>query len=182
MKAGGVDLSLTCTGVAILDRDIDVDARTEVHLVKPHRITGLQRLRWITEKILEHVGGRDLVVLEGPAYNSTTGQRGHHERAGLWWHLAERLDAEGVPLIVAPPTAVKAYATGKGNASKELVAVEVARRFRSVPAADLTTSDASDALVLAALGAAHMGRPVVDVPAHHRKALTQLAPLERTAP
>jgi crossover junction endodeoxyribonuclease RuvC len=130
--------------------------------------------------VWELVAARDLVVLEGPAYNMTAGQKGHHERAGLWWHLAEHIDFRGVPILVAPPQAVKTYATGKGNASKELIAVEVARRFRSIPAADLTTSDASDALILAALGAAHLGRPIVDVPAHHRKALTQLAPLERT--
>lgn len=180
MRVAGVDLSLTSTGVALVDRG-DAEARTDVHLVRPKQIRGLQRLRWITEEIWQAVSGRDLVVLEGPAYHMTAGQQGHHERAGLWWHLAERLDREGLPLLVAPPQAVKTYATGRGNASKELIAVEVARRFRQVPSADLTRSDASDALILAALGAAHLGRPIVDVPAHHRKALTQLAPLERTA-
>jgi crossover junction endodeoxyribonuclease RuvC len=180
MKVAGVDLSLSSTGVALIDRGDDLPARIEVHLVKPKRIFGLQRLRWIVAEIFGLVGGRDLVVLEGPSYGSTAGQRGHHERAGLWWHLAEVLDAADLRILIAPPAAVKTYATGKGNASKELIAVEVARRFRSIPAADLTTSDASDALILAALGAAHLGRPIVDVPAHHRKALTQLAPLERT--
>jgi crossover junction endodeoxyribonuclease RuvC len=184
VKVAGVDLSLSSTGVALIDRDPDEapPARVEVHLVKPKRIFGLQRLRWITERIWDLVATRDLVVLEGPAYGMTAGQRGHHERAGLWWHLAEHIDWRGVRILVAPPQAVKTYATGKGNASKELISVEVARRFRHVPADQLTTSDASDALVLAALGAAHLGRPVVDVPSHHRKALTQLAPIERTDP
>lgn len=182
MKVAGVDLSLTSTGVGLVDRGDDLPARIDVHLVRPKHITGLQRLRWITREVLEAVSGRDLVVLEGPAYHMTAGQKGHHERAGLWWHLAEAIDTAGLPLAVAPPQAVKTYATGKGNASKELISVEVARRFRHVPASDLTTSDASDALILAALGAAHLGRPIVDVPAHHRKALTQLAPLERITP
>jgi crossover junction endodeoxyribonuclease RuvC len=181
VKVAGVDLSLVSTGVAVVDRgEVEDYARTEVHLVQPKRLKGLQRLRAITRGVLELVAQRDLVVLEGPAYHMTAGQQGHHERAGLWWHLAEAIDTAQVPVLVAPPQAVKTYATGKGNASKELIAVEVARRFRTVPAAQLTTSDASDALILAALGAAHLGRPIVDVPAHHRKALTQLSPLERT--
>jgi hypothetical protein len=45
VKVAGVDLSLVSTGVALVDRGELVDTRTEVHLVQPKRLNGLQLLQ-----------------------------------------------------------------------------------------------------------------------------------------
>lgn len=186
MRVAGVDLSLRSTGVAVADRPGDdpwTDPwKVDVNVVAPKTIRGLQRLRWVTAEILELVHHADVVVIEGPAYNATPGQQGHHERAGLWWRVVDHLDALGHHVLVASPATLKMYATGKGKASKALVSAEVARRFPMVDVAQLATDDASDAVVLAALGAAHLGIPLVAVPLHHRKAVLTLATIEGTTP
>ena len=55
------------------------------------------------------------------------------------------------------PTARAKYGTGKGNAAKDAVLAAVIRRY---PAVDVTGNDEADALILAAMGARHLGIPL----------------------
>ena len=151
MKILGIDPSLTSTGLAIVyGRTALVDRITT-------DATGLARLHAIVGRVRTWLDGCDLAVIEGPAYGSAGGQRGHHERAGLWWLLVDQLDTFAVPCAVVPPAARARYATGKGNASKDAVLSAVVRRYTDV---DVDGNDQADALVLAAMGARRLGRPV----------------------
>lgn len=166
MKIVGLDLSLTSTGVAVVS-----DCGYTTNTLKP-TTTGHQRLRWLQQQISERTLTATLVVIEGPSYGSTAGQKGHHERAGLWWMVTHELWAWSIPTAIAPPAAVKRYATGKGNAGKDEVLAAVIRRFADFEG---SSNDAADALVLAALGADHHGMPIVDMPQAHRAALGAVA-------
>lgn len=162
----GIDLSLTATGLAGPDW-----TRT---LKPPAKLAGVARIDWILSQIDDQLvrdGYLDLAVVEGPAFSRQAGQAGHHERAGLWWAVARELDHDDVPYAVVSPTALKRYGAGKGNAGKDDVLREVTRRF------DWFTGDnnAADALVLAAMGADHLGHPIAAMPATHRAALAAVA-------
>lgn len=160
-KVLGLDLSLSCTGVA---------GPGWTDTIKPGNLRGVERLLWIREQIIDRwLGDVDLVVIEGPSYgNQGNGrQSGHHERAGLWWMVRCTLHVAEIPTAVVPPATLKRYATGKGNADKASVMREVARRFPWFEGGE----DEADAVVLAALGADRLGAPMAVLPATHRAAL-----------
>lgn len=165
----GLDLSLTSTGLAVVD-PVGYHAWTAR---PPRGMTGHDRLAWILDQIWDiaysYEGGHRVVV-EGPSYGSQAGQKGHHERAGLWWLVTQKLWAGNVQYVVMPPSALKKYATGKGNASKDEVLLATAKRFPAFNGGN----DAADALWLAAAGADHLGHPPVVVPAAQRAALAKV--------
>ena len=87
-----------------------------------------------------------LVAIEGYAMGSKTrpqmaGELGGHLRLLLW--------QAGIPYIVVPPTSLKKYVLGKGNAAKELVLKEVFKRWGY----DTTSNDRADAYALARIAA-----------------------------
>jgi Holliday junction resolvasome RuvABC endonuclease subunit len=161
----GLDLSLACTGVALAK-----DGGYETFKLKaPSVLRSHERLSWLLDQILKPWNA-DLFVVEGPSFgNQGSGERqkGHHERAGLWWLVTHGLWAEHQDVAVVPPAALKRYATGKGNAGKDDVLREVVRRFPAFNGGN----DEADALILAAMGADRLGTPVVTMPATHRTGL-----------
>jgi crossover junction endodeoxyribonuclease RuvC len=160
----GLDLSLTSTGAAAIGGFTGSQADT-TRLRPPPKFKGHTRLLWLQNEIADLARDVPLVVVEGPSYASTG--RGQHERAGLWWLVTHHLWATGVPLAVVPPSNLKRYATGKGNAGKDDVLREVTKRFPWFAGGN----DEADALVLAAMGADHLGHPLTPMPATHRTAL-----------
>ncbi len=165
----GLDLSLTGTGVCLIaDGGFPVITRTTtVHTIKT-KLTGHERLQWILDMTGIH-RIPDLVVLEGPAYSRQAGQSGHHERAGLWWLIAHKLWLAKIPYAVVPPNVRAKYATGKGNSGKDEVLVSVVKRYGHL--CDVADNNQADALILAAMGAHHLGAPIVDVPKLNATAL-----------
>lgn len=166
----GIDLSLSSTGMAEADQG---DIRTWT--IKGTG-TGHERLDELLYAVGKDVWKRDgtmtpFVVVEGPSYGSSaSGQKGHHERAGLWWLLTHRLWDNNIPFAVVPPAALKKYATGAGNASKDKVLLAAARRFPDFDGGN----DAADALWLAAMGADHLGSPCTTMPELNRAALNSV--------
>lgn len=119
---------------------------------------------------IDAAGAPDLAVIEAPAYSRTGG--GSHERSGLWWRVVRRLLAQGVPVVEVAPTQRCRYATGKGSATKGAVVDAVARRWPQYQTGG--NDNACDAVVLAAMGADHLGHPTAIVPATHRTALDRM--------
>jgi crossover junction endodeoxyribonuclease RuvC len=161
MTVVGLDLSLTSTGLSHGVNTVRVE---------PRRLTGWDRLRFIADRVTAYcIGARpELVVIEGPAF-SRQGS-GQHERGGLWWFVTERLDDSGYPLAVAAPTALKKYATGKGNVGKDEMVLAAARRFDWFEGGN----DEADALWLAAMGADYLNKPLLTMPALNRTALDKV--------
>lgn len=168
----GLDLSLTATGIAVLT-DAPPHWDTTVVGSKP---TGddvaarADRLTDLSAAILLRCIGADLVCIERPAYSSNSGSV--TDRAGLWWLVCARL-VRGlrIPVVDVVNNHLKTYATGRGNAPKDAVLAETVRRYGAlVPT--LADNNEADALQLAALGMHHLtGRPLVDLPQTHTRAL-----------
>lgn len=153
----GLDLSLTCSGVAGIGW-ADV-------IKPPAKMRGHDRLAFISAAVVDRLLGVDLVLVEGPSFGSQGSS--YHQLAGLWWLITHALWNHGSRVAIVPPSALKKYATGKGNAGKDVVMREVARRFAWFNG----DNNAADAAVLAEMGAAWLGAPTVTVPATHRVAL-----------
>lgn len=180
----GLDLSLTSTGAARVDytRGILGPERVTVTLTRveskpPRPPMGEQhptlaqrstRLRKLAGRITAQAFGADLVVVEGPAYGSGTGSV--HDRAGLWWLVVGRLTGAGLNVVEVPPSSLKRYATGKGNAGKDQVLAATIDRYRHH--VQVTGNDVADALILAAMGCHWTGQPIEDnLPKTHQAAV-----------
>ncbi|MFY7069611.1 hypothetical protein ACOQFV_27450 [Nocardiopsis changdeensis] len=136
----GLDLSLTSTGVA--------SSLGWAERIRPRQLRGLERLRYIRERITGYARPYSLAVLEGPAYGRAT-QAGHDEMAALRWMVRDDLDRLGVPVAIIPPSTLKLWATGRGNADKVSMTKAMSARF---PDVEITSSDEADALALADMG------------------------------
>ena len=184
----GLDLSLTGTGVARIDTRDDWPLQVEVTKVgskAPARRKGdpppslgarSKRLRGLAGAIVNKCHGADLVVVEGPAYSKS--DAGTWDRAGLWWLVIGRLTGAGLNVVEADPTTIKTYALGKGagaGTDKDAVLAAVIRRY--LPVVEVPGNNEGDALVLAAMGARFIGRPIEPggiIPATHARALDRV--------
>lgn len=163
----GIDLSLTSTGVAIIDNTGPLlDVRT--HRIRTagkedaplaDRWKRLDRIRFDIAVAIRP-GPINIVVIEGPSLGQTR-QRGTHDRSGLWWNVVQALYLNELVVDVAevPPAARARYATGRGNAAKDAVLAAVIKRY---PMVDIDGNDIADALVLAAMGARWAEQPIED--------------------
>lgn len=149
----GVDLSLTATGIC---------GRGGPSTISPLKgMTGMERLNWmqavirgciLSPEATEEEHRQTLVVFEGLSYGSNDPSA--QERAGLAYLLRHALYMRGVPYLLVPPTSLKKFVTGKGNAEKSLMLLEVYKRFGVSPAND----NEADAVGLYYIGLAYAGQ------------------------
>src|SRR5699024_6907914 len=132
MTIAGIDLSLTRTGVALVRSPERVETYTVVS--KPPK-TRTETLRsrcdakaTIAAEVLDTVGGAELVGIEPPAYGIRNAGK-VHDRSGLWWRIVAALEQRGVSVVEVSPPSRMMYATGKGNAGKDLVLVTTAATY-----------------------------------------------------
>lgn len=154
MRIVGIDPSLTATGVAILE-----DGEWIALNVLSNKLRGHERMDYILTNMADlfvSLRKGDVVVMEGPSFNSQ-GQRSH-ELAGLWWLLRQEMwYYPDITVVIVPPTTRAKYATGKGNAGKDLVYEAVSRDF---PDAEIKDHNVADAMIFAAMGARKLGTPI----------------------
>ena len=165
----GLDLSLTCTGAAVITQRVSGDCVANTTTVTSCGRRGdtlvdrHARLTTLGAEIVRSATPADLVVVEGPV----TGTRGGSplDRYALWWFVVGGLIRREVPVAVVAPASLKLAIAGSGRADKAAVAVALARLW---PDVDVTSSDVSDAVGLAHLGAVHMGWPVTTLERHRQ--------------
>lgn len=157
----GIDLSLTCTGLAIA-RAGRIEWTGTVRTVGKraddldHRNMRLRDIRRLIEgAVLRYEPV--LTVIEAPSFGSVHGSS--HDRSGLWWMVVDMLYLRSVPVAQVAPMQRAKYGTGKGNSDKKKVHAAVQANYGT---ADLPikTNDEGDAVLLAAMGARHLGQPV----------------------
>jgi crossover junction endodeoxyribonuclease RuvC len=150
----GIDLSLTCTGIAFMangvlkTHTIVSSGKADASLLERH-----DRMIWILASTeLYAIGAKPrLVVIEGPSYGSRGGHA--HDRSGLWWRVVGAMRRRSVPVVEVPPTCRAKYATGNGRAGKD----EVLHAARKRWGYEGTDYNEADAVILAAMGARHLG-------------------------
>lgn len=156
-----LDLSLTATGVACPNGVLDT--------YRP-ATEGDRRLDDIVNEVEMLLGDEDLddvlVVLEGPV------TRSHAATAIGMLHGAIRLTLIRWTLdyLIVPPAVLKTYATGRGNAPKPDMRMELYKRT----GADVVDDNQVDAAWLRLLALDLLGEPEVLLPQTHRRALAKL--------
>lgn len=170
----GIDPSLQGTGLAVV-RDGHVRLTGKITSKGTKEDTLLQRSQRL-DSIVAKVAGvvsqerPDLVAIEGPSLASKFGSV--HDRSGLWWLLVSELITGRRAVVEIPPSNRMMYATGKGQAHKDVVLATVVGRY---PQAGITGNNEADALLLAAMGARHLGEPVeTSLPLTHLRALDKV--------
>lgn len=154
----GVDLSLSATGIA---------GPAGETTIAPAGLVGAERLDFIRREVARYVSISDLVVVEGYAYGRANQAHQLGELGGL---IRWELWRTNVEHLIVPPTKLKTYATGAGNAGKDQVLASAIRRL-GYGGHD---HNEADALWLRALGMDLLGHPLVELPQNHRRALDGL--------
>lgn len=157
----GLDLSLTCTGVA---------GEGWTDIIRPRTgLRGHPRLAFIVDQVAVHIRNADLVVIEGPSFGGGVAHR-HEDLAGLRVMVRHACWRRGIPYAVVPPSCRALYATGKGSGSKGAVRDAVRERY-GVECDGPGRYDQADAYVLLAMGLHHLGWPIAVPPDSHRRGL-----------
>jgi len=179
----GIDPSLTGTGIARVDTDdrlyIDLAISASTGKEAATLTEKRDRLAWLVDDIDAHAMGihspdgrvADLALIEAPALSKAN--TGTSMLNGLFWMLVDRLHVHRIPVVPVGAGQLKKYATGKGNVSKGAVIDSCARRIPYAPTEG--NDNLCDATWLAAMGADHLGTPLVDLPKAHREALDKVA-------
>jgi Holliday junction resolvasome RuvABC endonuclease subunit len=168
MRIVALDVSLNSTGYA---------HQNGVGVIVPPRgkDRGMARIHYVRSRILDLVipdVAADLVVIEGYAFGAQ-GQ-GIYDRAELGGVIRYALWDMNIPYVEISPASLKQYATGKGNAKKEVVLAEAIRRLDYKG----TSNDEADALWLYSMAYDHYHLSdcgaIMAVPQSHRAALAKV--------
>ncbi|WP_237330115.1 hypothetical protein [Streptomyces sp. BA2] len=149
----GLDLSLKCTGVA---------GAGWTDFIRPKKLTGHARLKFLIDEVTSFIRRADLVVIEGPSFGGGVKHR-HEDLAGLRVMVRHACWRRDIPYAIAPPSCRALYAAGKGNACKGEVRTSVADRY-GIELEGVARYDEADAYALLAMGLHHLGHPLADVP------------------
>jgi Holliday junction resolvasome RuvABC endonuclease subunit len=168
--AVGLDPSLTCTGVAVIDTEGGVLTR---RVVSPNIGSSLlsrrNRIRKAIEGILASIPARvDVTVIEVPHSRQQFGAQ--NERVALYWMLVDQLLARGPVIEVAPAQRAK-LATGSGRATKDEVVAAMRAAF---PETRIPDDNVADAVGLAWAGARWAGIPTPDYMPGQEEAFARL--------
>jgi Holliday junction resolvasome RuvABC endonuclease subunit len=164
IRVVGCDPSLTALGLATPEGPRTLTTR----------LRGPVRLAWLRDEVLTALDLHDdptawtaLAAVEGYSYDS-----GHaaHQLGELGGVLRLAFWERRIPYVVIPPSTLKQYATGRGNAGKEEVLAAAIRRL-GYQGHD---HNQADALWLRAMAMDHYGHPLCAIPATQRAALHQL--------
>jgi Holliday junction resolvasome RuvABC endonuclease subunit len=166
LRIAAFDLSLVHTGFAVLEHNnIDNFWVWTTGAIKPSPALQLEeRLDTIVNGLVGLSGDCDYVFVEDYVQHS------HTASVSAMVHGVVRLSLwrGGVlPVLVAPKT-IKKYATGRGNATKDDMRMELYKRF----ADDQRDDNIVDAKWLAAAASDVLGEPVVKMPQVNRDALS----------
>lgn len=150
-----IDPSLNSTGYAFRDSD-DQSTVTVVGSIRPKKITGMARLHFVEQKIEELVEAVKprTVVYEDYSMGSK-GKTFHIGELGgvLKLFLWER----GIDIILVPPSNLKLFVTGKGNADKDVMMRVLAQHRGRL----FNNSDEADAYGLLLAGEAFCNRKLL---------------------
>lgn len=171
MIAVGIDPSLTCTGIAVIDGEGGAVTR---RVMSPSIGTTLlarrNRIRQAVAGVLATIPVRiDVTVIEVPTSRQQFGAQ--NERTALYWFLVDQLLARGPVVEVAPSSRAK-LATGSGRAKKNDVVTALRTAF---PRCHIPDDNAADALALAWAGARAAGGIVPEYSPGQEEAFARLS-------
>ncbi len=141
----GLDLSLTGTGFVSLLTDGKIFQK---YLFSTGPSTQIEdRILDIAFNVLNRIDKANYVIyIEGLSF----GSRGQKmlELAGLHYYIRCQLSKEGLSYTIVPPTTLKKFITGKGNCKKNLMLMNIYKKF----GIEFDDDNIADAYCLARMG------------------------------
>jgi Holliday junction resolvasome RuvABC endonuclease subunit len=122
-----------------------------ISLIKS-KLKGCPRLSFIEKQVMGCVSAYnpDLIIIEGYSFGSRLGQAfSIGELGGL---VKVALFEGGYKSIIIPPTCLKKFVTGKGNASKDIMLMKTFKKY----GVEFTDNNKCDAFGLAQMGKAYL--------------------------
>lgn len=159
----GIDPSLSHTaGHIIVFGPVCPEMRSFAIKSEPKKFAHpIARLDYLTQRLCAELPkpiiGQSLLVVEGYAMGARNGREALGEWGGQIRLTAHRL---GYDVLVVPPTTLKKYVTGKGNGEKDLVMLEVFKRWAYSP----TDNNDADAYALMQFGVDWLHRDALPKP------------------
>jgi len=157
MRVLGIDPSLRCTGLALVD-----DGAVTVSRMPTDSVLTLaeqrEQIRFIVMWVVKTVPvDLDLSVIEKPYVPQGKGNAGDLiERSWLFGMLVDQLMRFGPVVVVRPKTRAK-YGSGDGNADKKKVREAIRAAYPNLRVRD---DNEADSIALAAMGARYLGEPI----------------------
>lgn len=164
----GVDQSIRSSGLAVIEATGTYEPK-HLGTIEPKKLKDAPRLKFIRDALQEVVRTFPIkqAALEGYSIASVNRSFDLGEVGGL---VRLCLLDNGIPFIVVPPTSLKLFVTGNGQASKEQMQRAVLAKWNQ----NITQDDACDAY-----GLAHAARVFLTGKASHRCELEALKSLTR---
>jgi crossover junction endodeoxyribonuclease RuvC len=123
MRYVGIDPS-TKTGFVILQHGGEVEIAKEI-TSKVEKDP--QRFMDLAVQIKKHLLETDVICIEGFSYGSKGA--GVSVQYGIGWIIREELVRNGFTYHDVPPSSVKKFATGKGNAKKDAMVLPIYKKW-----------------------------------------------------
>lgn len=168
----GLDLSLTGTGVIILE-DGKIIKR---HLIKSKPVGDLplnevRRIRKIVEEIEMIVSENEIqiAVIEGLAFmvrNATA----LVQLSALNYMVRGMLDDYHIPFVIVAPTSLKKFVTGSGASKKDVMLIETYKRWQ----VSILDDNVCDSFGLAKIGESLLATKIDKLPAFQQEVLELL--------
>jgi crossover junction endodeoxyribonuclease RuvC len=177
MKIIGIDPSLRATGIAVVVRDSkDLESPGlavpfVIELSPPKSMKDpLDLMKWQAAKVKTYLADADLVLMEGLSFGIKN-SASLFQLAGLHYflRLVIRTVTLADPVIVAP-TQLKKFVCGKGNVKKDLMLLNVYKRWGF----EAKTDNEADALGLAYIGATMLDIPLKNLTNASREVVKNL--------
>jgi crossover junction endodeoxyribonuclease RuvC len=162
MRFIGIDPS-TKTGLVILENNkihtaIEITSKEKRD---PHRFMD------IAKKVMKYITEHDVICIEGFSYSSKGSAVS--VQYGIGWILRSELIRAGLNYHDVPPSSVKKFATGKGNAKKEDMVLPIFKRWGF----EHNSDNVRDAFVLAQIAQALNGQ--VELTKFQKEALIKIS-------
>ena len=152
----GLDMSSTSTGIC---------AGGDCHTITA-KGTPIQRAQTMRTEIVPYLVASDLVVVEAIATRSTQTAIAISFVHAL---VLDQMTDRDAPVHMIAPAQLKKYATGKGNADKDVMLLAAVRNGSTC-----NNNDEADAYFLWAIGCHLIGEPVVDVTKYRSELIATL--------
>lgn len=170
MTVLGIDPSLTATATCYIPDG--AAPLIQISRTKPTGTASADKLARMHRQVAfatDHLTDADIVLIEAPSFSSKGSAT--RDLAGLWWLIVAELLRFPTPVGVVPPSVLKKWVTGSGNADKFRVGQHIAKRW---PEVELRTDDEADALGLASMGLHHLDVLPWSAPAFQVEALAKV--------
>jgi crossover junction endodeoxyribonuclease RuvC len=159
MNVLGLDLSMTASGCVVLkDGHLEVKLliKTKPTAEKTH-VKELERLMSIVSKIEDILSEREIamVAIEGLSFGSRNSSA-LIQLSGLNYMVRKLLYEYKIPFVIVAPTTLKKYITGKGNGPKDVIMMNIYKKY----GVTLTDNNLADGYALARVAEALMNKDI----------------------